>query len=71
MNKLYLLLALGLSVNADLYAGDCLVSTSFLTSYGYLDFNCGTNCATLKTGHVLASSANYYSSYCADTDYVC
>lgn len=53
MNKLYLLVALGLSVKADWgvaedsngwYAGDCLDDSDFSDTYGYVDFNCGTSC---------------------------
>lgn len=82
MNKLYLLVALGLSVNGQTtssvtgtsessngwYAGDCLISSDFSSSYGYVDFNCGSTCS-FSTNTM--SCTNYYSAYCADTDYSC
>lgn len=55
MNKLYLLVALGLSAKADTgiatssdgwYAGDCLDESNFSSTYGYVDFNCGSDCWT-------------------------
>lgn len=60
MNKLYILIALGLSIKADVtslvtknlnletgwYAGDCLNSHDFSSTYGYVDFNCGSYCTS-------------------------
>ncbi len=58
MNKLYLLVALGLSLNAPTaeaaygvgsdsngwYAGDCLDPSSFSSTYGWSIFDCDADC---------------------------
>jgi hypothetical protein len=76
MNKLYLLVALGLSVKADVtssvtgvsttsngwYAGDCLDDSTFSGTYGSVDFNCGDNCMTDYTNGSGASGSYYYCS---------
>lgn len=82
MNKLYLLLALGLSAKADIstivggttydssawYAGDCLDVSQFSTHYGHLDFNCGSACSNVPT---VKTCTNNYSAYCAEADLNC
>ncbi len=55
MNKLYLLAALGVAVKADMsnlgsysdgwYAGDCFDASTFDSTYGYAEYDCGTSCA--------------------------
>lgn len=72
MNKLYLLVALGLSVKA--YESDCLVPESFDPSLGSVSFNCGSECYYSGTGGgggTTTGCTNYYSNYCADDDYMC
>jgi hypothetical protein len=84
MNKLYLLVALGLSVvNAqsssdvtdtgtddddDSYyeAGDCLDETTMDSTYGFVDFNCGSDCATNQSD--FASGDDSWASGGADDD---
>jgi hypothetical protein len=74
MNKLYLLVALGLSVKAS-EAGDCLDPATFDSSLGMVDFNCGSACGYSGTGGggggTVGGCTNYYSNYCADDDYMC
>lgn len=59
MNKLYLIALLGLAVKADMgsdsgsngwLAGDCLDDTSFDTTYGYVELDCGTTCGVTDNG---------------------
>jgi hypothetical protein len=77
MNKLYLLVALGLTVKADVtssttgidtssdgwYAGDCLDDTDFSDYYDYVDFNCGDSCYTNYQGGSDDVGADYAGCY--------
>jgi hypothetical protein len=85
MNKLYLLVALGLSVKADVtssttgidtssngwYAGDCLDSTSFSGTYGFVVEDCGATCYDLAMGSDTGTdfSCDNYSAYTDCTYY--
>jgi len=105
MNKLYLLVALGLSINVEgsstdgystgdyygdsvgvdsssagsngWYAGDCLDPTSFSSTYGYSDFDCGSNCQSDYASHASPSggsgsgSTTYDYGDCYDDDFDC
>ena len=80
MNKFTLLIAMGLAAKAQdeftagsqgWYAGDCLDDTDFSDYYGYVDWDCGTNCySNFKGGATDNSSGGsfyyegcYYDSY--------
>lgn len=44
-----------------LFAGDCLNSNNFVSDYGSVDYNCGSNCYARYTGD--------YGSYSSETSY--
>lgn len=54
MNKLYLLAALGISTieagSYGWYAGDCLMPMDFAPTYGFVVFDCGSECASSGPG---------------------
>ena len=92
MNKLYLLVALGLSMNVEgadsygssgsggWYAGDCFDEADFSSTYGYVMWDCGTECLSMwQAGGMGGGSSDYgnYGSYggdygsCYADDYAC